>query len=318
VTSPAAPSVSSGGVADLPGATASRPRIAVVANAASGSAVDEDRLRSAMAEVEAQVEWLETSAESPGTQQAADAATRGVATVIACGGDGTVRAVLEGLAGTDTALGVVPLGTGNLLAGNLGLASALDAVGDAVDGPVRRLDLGVVNGERFAVMCGVGLDAAMIDGANPALKRRVGTLAYVLAALRQARRLRSDLFRVTIETEDASWTGRTALVLVGNCGTVSGGLEVFPDAAPDDGVLDVAVVTADSVRGWLSVASRMIRSRRQRPDLVRRWRSSTVRVRLTRPRPYELDGEMRDPASVLEVHVEPGALAVHVAGTVPA
>jgi YegS/Rv2252/BmrU family lipid kinase len=293
-----------------------RPRIAVVANAASGSAVDEDTLRAALAEVDAEIEWLETSAESPGTDQAADAATRGISTVVACGGDGTVRAVLDGLAGTDTALGVVPLGTGNLLAGNLGLPSALEAVHDAVDGPVRRLDLGVVNGERFAVMCGVGLDAAMIDGANPALKRRVGTLAYVVAALRQARRLRSDLFRVTVETDEASWTGRTALVLVGNCGAVSGGLEVFPDAAPDDGMLDVAVVTADSLRGWASVVSRMVRSQPQRPELVRRWRTATVQVRLVRPRPYELDGEMRDPASVLDIHVEPRALGVHVPGTV--
>ncbi len=293
-----------------------RPRVAVVANSASGSAVDADQLRDAWGQVDAEVEWLDTTAESPGTEQAADAAARGVDTVVACGGDGTVRAVIEGLAGTDTALGVVPLGTGNLLAGNLGLAEALDAIDGAVTGPVRRLDVGVVNGERFAVMCGAGLDAAMIAGADPALKRRVGTLAYVLAALGQVRSLRSNVFRVVVETDEATWSGRTTLMLVGNCGTVSGGLTVFPDAEPDDGVLDVAVVTAGSLRDWLSVLTRMVLSRPQRPELVRRWRSSRVRVRLARPRAYELDGEVRPAATELEVHVEPGALGVRVPATV--
>lgn len=287
-------------------------RIAVIANGASGSSVDEETLRAAWAQEGIEPDWLPTTKESPGTEQAARAAADGVDTVVACGGDGTVRAVLEGLAGTDVALGIVPLGTGNLLAGNLGLPSGIDAVPVASRGSTRRIDVGTINGERFAVMAGVGLDAAVVGEANDALKRRVGALAYVLSAVRQVRSLRSKMFRVHVVTDGDSWMGRTVLVLIGNCGTVSGGLEVFPDARPDDGLLDVAVVTATGLRQWASVVGRMLASRPQRSDLVQRMRAKEVTVHLDRAMPYELDGEVRDPVRHLQISVEHHALAVRV------
>jgi YegS/Rv2252/BmrU family lipid kinase len=287
-------------------------QIGIVTNAASGSAVDESTLRDSWAEIDVTTDWLPTTAESPGTQQAAHAIARGADTVVACGGDGTVRAVIEGVAGTGTALGVVPLGTGNLLAGNLGLPSGLDAIPVAAAGSTRTIDVGVVNGERFAVMAGVGLDAALIGGADSTLKRRVGSAAYILSALKQIGRLRSLVFVAHVDVDGRPWGGRTPLVLVGNCGTVSGGVDVFPDAAPDDGLLDVAVVTASDVRGWLSIAVRLVLGRPQRPHLVRRSRATRVHVRLDRPMAYQLDGEVRDPTRELTISVERAALDVRV------
>lgn len=286
---------------------------AIIANEASGSSLDDGELRASFDAVDADTSWLPTSEESPGTEQARQAVDDGADVVVACGGDGTVRAVLEGVAGSDTVLSIVPLGTGNLLASNLGLPKGLEAVPLTAGDHTRTLDVGIVNGERFAVMAGAGLDAAMVGDADPDLKRRVGTVAYVLAALGHLRGLRSRMFRAEITVDgEAGWSGRTVMVLVGNCGTVSGGLEVFPDAEPDDGVLDVAVLTASRLREWGSVLWRLVWSKPQRPELVTRRRGRHVQVRFDRPVRYELDGEVRPAARELDVSVEPQALVVRV------
>lgn len=284
--------------------------VAVIVNSASGSSVDEGTLRDAFAATDVETRWMPTTEDDPGTRQAGEAASAGAATVVACGGDGTVRVVLEGLAGSDVPMGIVPLGTGNLLASNLGLPTGLDAVPQAVGGTLRRLDLGVVNGERFSVMAGVGFDAIMIGETSSTLKRRVGPLAYVLTAVRNVGSLRSKVFRVQVTTDEGSWRGRSVLVLVGNCGTVTGGLEVFPDATADDGVLDVAVLCARGPVQWASVLWRLLRHSPQRPDLVHRMRGSTVDVRIHPPVEYELDGEIRPATSSLRFTVEPGSLLV--------
>lgn len=298
-------------------APATRLRVAVIANEASGSSLDDGELRAAFDEAldgaDAETTWLPTTEDSPGTEQARQAVEDGADVVVACGGDGTVRAVLEGVAGSASTLAIVPLGTGNLLASNLELPDGLDAVPLTTGANTRTLDVGVVNGERFAVMAGAGLDAAMVGDADPALKRRVGTLAYVVSAARNLRGLRSRMFRaeVTVDGEHA-WSGRTVMVLVGNCGTVSGGLEVFPDADPADGVLDIAVLSATRWREWASVLWRLVRSTPQRPELVARRQGTRMHVRFDRPVRYELDGEVRSPTTELAFDVEPGALAIRV------
>lgn len=288
-----------------------------IVNPASGSAISAEALRTAFEELGRRVEWRETTEGDPGAGQAADAVASGATTVVACGGDGTVRACLAPLAGTDTVLGVVALGTGNLLAANLGLPSGLDGVGFAVTGPVRRIDLGEVNGESFAVMAGSGLDALMIRDANPTTKRCLGSLAYVASAVRN---LPTRLVSTRVEVDGTTvFDGRTAMVLVGNCGTVTGGLDLFPDARPDDGILDVAVLSARSPIEWASVLWRLVRGLPQRPNLVARHRGRTVAVRTATPRPYELDGEDRPPVLALEFAVRPGVLQVRAkrATTVP-
>lgn len=282
----------------------------VIYNPASGSAADADRLRE---EFDAhanghRLRWAPTTADDPGYGQTSDAVEQGSETVIACGGDGTVRAVVERLAGTPTALGIVPLGTGNLLATNLDLRPGFEAIPTALSASTTTLDVGVVNDERFAVMAGVGFDAMMIRDANPAVKRRLGSVAYVVSG---ARNVPARLVGATIRVDgEEVWSGRTAMVLVGNCGAVTGGLPVFPDARPDDGVLDVAILTAERARDWVAVMWRLIRRRPQPDRLVRRFRGGEVDVELDRPMAYELDGEDREPARRLTFRVEPRALQV--------
>jgi diacylglycerol kinase (ATP) len=283
----------------------------VIFNPVSGSGTEEADLRTAFEAFD--VELSPTTEDDPGTGQAERAVAAGASTVVACGGDGTVRAVLQAIAGSRTTLAVVPLGTGNLLASNLELPVGLDAISDALDGPTRRLDVGTVNGERFAVMAGVGFDAAMIRDAAPAIKRRFGSVAYVFSA---ARNVPAKLTRATLDVDGRTvWKGRTAMVLVGNCSTVTGGLEVFPDGKPDDGVLEVAVLSARKLRDWASVFWRLLRNKPQRRDLVARFKGTRVSVSMVSAMPYELDGEDRPASNQLDFTIEPSALSVRVAGT---
>jgi YegS/Rv2252/BmrU family lipid kinase len=284
--------------------------VTVIYNPQSGSATGVEELRSAFASFEDghRIRWAPTTAGDPGPGQAREAIERGSETVIACGGDGTVRAVAETLAGTSTKLGVVPLGTGNLLAENLAIPVGLDAVPGALSATPTTLDVGVVNGEKFIVMAGVGFDAAMIRDANPAVKRRLGSAAYMLSG---AKNLPARIVRASVTVDgERVWSGRTAMVLVGNCGAVTGGLEVFPDAEPDDGLLDVAILTADSITDWVAIGWRLVRNRQQPVEHVRRFVGSSIVVDLDEPTPYELDGEDRDETRRLEFRVEPSALEV--------
>lgn len=278
-------------------------------NPVSGGAPDESELRAALGD---DVELVETTEDDPGTGQTENAVADGADTVVACGGDGTVRACLAPLAGTDTALGIVPLGTGNLLAGNLGIEAGLEAGDGIASGPTRSIDLGWVNGEAFAVMAGTGFDAFMIRDASDAVKSRFGTIAYVASG---AKHLRSSLIHTRVTVDGDVWfEGRTTMVLVGNFGEISGGLEVFPDAAPDDGRLDIAVMSASNVREWASVLWRLVRGQPPRLDLARRTQGAHVVVEQQHARAYELDGEAREPTGLLEFSVEPKALTVHHGG----
>jgi YegS/Rv2252/BmrU family lipid kinase len=284
--------------------------VTVIYNPRSGSATDVEELRKAFATYEDahKIRWAPTTADDPGPGQAREAIERGSETVIACGGDGTVRAVAETLAGTSAALGVVPLGTGNLLAENLAIPVGLDAVPGSLSARATTLDVGVVNGERFIVMAGVGFDAAMIRDANPKVKRRLGSAAYMISG---AKNLPARIVRATVSIDgEHVWSGRTAMVLVGNCGAVTGGLEVFPDARPDDGVLDVAILTADRVTDWVAIGWRLIRNRPQPTRHVRRFVGTSILVELDEPTPYELDGEDREETRRLVFEIEPSALEV--------
>ena len=254
--------------------------------------------------------WLETTPEDPGCGQTREAVAAGVAVVFACGGDGTVMACASELAGTDIALAVIPAGTGNLLAMNLDLPSAVEpAVAAATGGERRRIDLGVVGKRHFTVMAGMGFDAHMIDATSESLKARIGWPAYVLAALGH---LRHRPMRVRIRLDGATPLRRRArTVLVANVGRLQGGIPLLPDALPDDGWLDVAVLTPHTLRHWLTLAWGVLRRRGQVARLET-FQARRVEVFSDRAHPRELDGDLIEPARSLEVTLRPAALLICV------
>jgi diacylglycerol kinase family enzyme len=250
--------------------------------------------------------WVETTPEDPGAGQAAQAVRDGAEVVFACGGDGTVRSCVQGVAGTEAVLAVLPAGTGNLLAANLGLPDDPAAgVRLATGRGRRRLDVGEVDGEAFAVMAGMGFDAAMIDDASTALKARIGAVAYVLSALSH---LRDHPFRVRVSIDDEPPRSRVARsVVVGNVGRLQGGVRLLAEAEPDDGRLDVAVMGPRSVGHWVRLSWAVLR-RHERIPRMEVFRASRVRVVSDREQPRQLDGDVIGPGRTLDVTIRPGAL----------
>jgi YegS/Rv2252/BmrU family lipid kinase len=256
--------------------------------------------------------WLETTPDDTGERMAREAVQRGVDLVIASGGDGTITACVGGVAGSGIPLGVLPTGTGNLLARNLGLPLSLaEALTVALTGSDRPVDVGRANRRPFVVMAGIGFDAQLLDGASEEAKRRVGWAAYVLSALRQ---LREHPARVVLRADSGPPQRRLASsVIIGNVGSLQGNLRLLPDALPDDGVLDVAVFAACGWTQWARLAADILLQRRN--GRVTRLSCRELHVFASSTWPWQVDGEVAGSTRQLTVTLQPGNLLVRVPAT---
>ncbi len=291
-----------------------------------------DKLKAAVDEVfgavasESPVQWWETTVEDPGRGMAAEAVAAGCEVVIAAGGDGTVRAVAEGLAGSGVALGIVPQGTGNLLARNLDvpLNDIPAALRRVLEGESRAIDMGWVerDGEEhaFVVMVGFGIDAQMLVETDEDLKNRAGWIAYVEAMGRAlAGTEMTDITLTLDEEEPQELRGHT--MLIGNCGMLQGGIRLLPDALIDDGQLDMLLVSADGPLQWLDTVRSFIWENGIRrafgavdqavsTDSTTHIAAERISVRLASPQIFEIDGEEVGEVTEFSVRVQAGALTV--------
>lgn len=263
-----------------------------------------------------EVLWTETTIEDVGHGQAHQAAVAGADLVISCGGDGTVRAVCEELAGTGVPIGIVPAGTGNLLARNLELPLYLRAAVDvALNGQDRAIDLVEVSGDNmddatFLVMAGMGFDAAIMEGVNEEIKAKVGWIAYVVSALKS---LMYPAVRVEVSVDGADFTRhRARTIVVGNVGYLQGGMPLIPDAEIDDGKIDVVLLYPRMFLSWLPLAVRILGRRRRTDELVDRMRGGTVVVRAAADTPRQLDGDLIAPGRELSCTCVHGRVLVRV------
>jgi YegS/Rv2252/BmrU family lipid kinase len=261
--------------------------------------------------------WHETTVEDPGRSMAEAAAIDGAALVLVCGGDGTVRTVCAELAGTGIPVGVIPAGTGNLLARNLDIPLYLEAAVDvALNGQDRAIDLVAVSGdgigpdEHFMVMGGMGFDAAIMEGADDATKARIGWLAYFVSGLRQ---LRSPSFRVEISVDDGPFTKHRALtVVVGNVGYLTAGIPLLPDATIDDGVLDVVLVSPRRFVSWFPLLYRVFSKHKRVDDQLNRMTGRRVVLRTGHDTARQLDGDPIGPGREIAAECVHGKLLVRV------
>jgi diacylglycerol kinase (ATP) len=255
--------------------------------------------------------WLPTTAEDPGPGQARRALADGAELVVVAGGDGTVRSVGTVLAGTGVPMALLPSGTGNLLARNLGIPLEVEAAARvAASGRTVGLDVGrAEDGECFLVMAGTGFDAAMLRDTSDRAKVWFSWAAYVAAGLRH---LRGPLATYDLELDGSAVRRQGRGVLVGNVAELQSGLELLLGARPDDGLLDVAVLGPRTLREWVRLARRVAIGRAPGEHVLERWTARSVTVRSAPEQPVQYDGDLVDSAVTLRCWVEPGALLVRV------
>jgi YegS/Rv2252/BmrU family lipid kinase len=291
-------------------------KIAVVAHSRKtlGGGLDELRRRITDEGVD-ELLWAEVPKSRKAPKKVRKAVKAGVDLLIVWGGDGIVQRSLDVLArekgGSKIPLAIMPAGTGNLLATNLGIPADLaEAVRLAFHGRRRRIDLGKLNGEHFGVMAGVGFDGAMIRDADRKLKDRLGKLAYVWTGLRH---VNGEAAQARVLVDGAKWfDDEASCVLVGNVGKITGGINAFADAKPDDGWLDVGVATAQGAVEWARALGTMAIGRSDHSPFVRITRARRIDVTLRSKLVYELDGGARVPTKRLSIQVAPGAVKVCV------
>ncbi|MDR1442873.1 MAG: hypothetical protein LBJ02_10940 [Bifidobacteriaceae bacterium] len=275
--------------------------------------------------------WMETTVDSPGSAQAAHAVGQpGVRTVVAAGGDGTVRAVAQGLSGTAVPMGIVPLGTANLLARNLKLplTSSREALEVALTGHRRQIDVGrlsawnrkdelVLDREAFLVISGLGFDAAMVSGTDSGLKRLIGWPAYFISGFNH---LSDKPVKVRLHADGEVRAVSARSIMFGNCGLLPARLNLVPDADLADGKLDLAMAeTRHGLVGWAALASQVaLHSVGIR--FTPAWASGRMlyrqagsfRVVCETDQLVQIDGELVGRASALHAWVEHGSLCVRV------
>ena len=287
--------------------------VAVVAHAGKSLGGGLPELRRVLeAEGVADPFWVEVPKSKKAPAQVQRALDDGAELVFAWGGDGMVQRCVGVLAGSGARLAIIPAGTANLFASNLGIPQDIEeAVAVGLRGDRHEFDVGRFNDERFAVMAGAGFDAAMIrDSGDGGLKERIGRAAYVWSG---SENLRSKPFRATIEVDGAEWyKGEATCILLGNVGKLVGGVEVFEDARPDDGKLEVGVVTADGVLDWSRMMGRAVAGSLGDSPFTQTTKARDVKVKLSRKVLYELDGGDRTKVKSFKVKVEPRAISVCV------
>ncbi|REK15666.1 MAG: diacylglycerol kinase [Actinobacteria bacterium] len=279
-------------------------RLAVVVNPVG--AVDErPELEAALGKRSIDATWIETSEEDPGVSAAKAAVADGAELVLACGGDGTVRAVAEGVSETSVPIGIIPAGTGNLLARNLEIPMNVEEALDvALSGDKRSLDAGEVEGEVFTVMAGAGVDAVIMDETSSEAKDRLGSLAYVIEG---AKHIFDEPIEATVSAGDSVLSsGAWATILVGNLGRLQGGIDLFPDSKPGDGRLNLIGLAANG--GLEAIAAGVAAATQSHSDRLLRATGTSFTIEFSEPVRYELDGEARSPIDRLEIRVRPGAL----------
>jgi diacylglycerol kinase family enzyme/membrane-associated phospholipid phosphatase len=285
--------------------------------------------------------WFETTIEDPGQGQAQAALEAGVDLIVTAGGDGTVRAVCEEAARTGVAVGIVPMGTGNLLARNMGLPlNTREAIDVAFSGQDRAIDLATFTTDAafdpapededveedetpmvedepapkelletsFLVMAGLGMDAEIMLGVDDNLKKKVGWFAYFVSGMKA---LRFPTMRVQISVDGGPFHRfRARTVVIGNVGFLQAGIPLLPQAQLDDGLLDVVVLAPKRFLGWIPIVVRVMGRTRRTDRALNRMIGHTIVVRCDSPVPMQLDGDPVGMGTELTAQVHHGVLLV--------
>ncbi|MDP9311696.1 MAG: diacylglycerol kinase family lipid kinase [Chloroflexota bacterium] len=268
-------------------------RARIVLNPRAGNAEDIGRISAALKVWRArgwQVDVTPTTYAGHAIELAREAAAQGYDVVVAAGGDGTVNEVVNGIARTNAALAVLPVGTGNVWVRELKLPLRPDAAAASIDmRNIIELDLGLAGDRYFLLMAGVGFDAAVTRAVDPAAKRKLGLLAYIVQAVLTARDIRGKRVRIMIDGRQVR--GRVLMVVISNSRLYGGFLQITHHASLTDGLLDVAVIKGQDVRSApLHILSILLRRYNLNPDMDY-YRAREVHISGVDPLEVQVDGD---------------------------
>lgn len=231
--------------------------------------------------------------------------------VVAVGGDGTVHEVVRGIAGSDKAVGVIPIGSGNDFARMVGLRglSLEAALRTALQGRIHSVDLGMVNNQPYGASLGIGFDAAAARKAlsAPIFLRGMPRYLYAIFAVLKELEL-PDL--ELIQNNQTIYQGRTLLVALMNASTYGGGIPIVPDAVPNDGLISAAVAGEFSRLGVVGILPRLLMGKHVHHRKLRFFQGTEFIARFDRPVPAHSDGELIEPSAEYRVRMVPGGLRV--------
>ena len=255
--------------------------------------------------------WFEVAKSREAPKYARRAVAKGADVIFVWGGDGTVQRCIDALAGGSSTIAILPAGTANLLATNLNVPMDLaEAVHVGLHGHRRPIDTGSVNGEHFAVMAGAGFDALMIRDADRGMKDRIGRAAYLWTGTKN---LNASRAKARVEVDGKRFfKGMVSCVLVGNVGQILAGVKAFEGARPDDGLLEIGVVTAKNPVQWSRTLARMALGKTGKSPFVETTHGKKFRIDLDKKLPYEMDGGARTSTKKLRIRVHPSSIYICV------
>ena len=274
----------------------SSPQVLIVYNPAAGQSNNLqntlDRVANLWRDRGWQVQIAATIAPGDATIKAQQAAQAGYNIVIAAGGDGTVNEVMNGLVGTSTALGTLPLGTVNIWAREMGLSMDLHKAAESLtNSELAQIDVGMAGNRYFLLMAGIGFDAAVTATVSTAEKKMLGAIAYIKQAIQVAWNFRGVRLKLRIDGKRVR--GKILMVVIGNSQLYGGVVKFTAHATIDDGLLDVCVIKG---RGMLSAPRRLISifaRHYNRDPLVKYYQAKQIEIRGKRGKdlPVQVDGD---------------------------
>lgn len=253
-------------------------------------------------------EWVESRNPQHLTELAAQAAQLNFEQVIVAGGDGSIHFAANGLAGTQTALGIVPVGTGNDIATCIGLPKDLETVVNTLAAKrIRHLDVGQVGNRIFCCVLGIGLDTPALQFIN-ASKWRRSNLLYSWSVLRTLMSYQPR--HLTLNSDDLHFSGDILFAAVTNTRTYAGGIPITPSAQVDDGLLDICIIPAMRLPQAVFTFTRVKAGRHVKMSNILTAQGTTVQLESTQPLPITLDGELTTLTTPITVKILPRALRV--------
>lgn len=254
--------------------------------------------------------YRETTKTLSAKQIAQEEVKKGIKHLVVCGGDGTIMEVLAVVANSSVTIGIVPLGTGNMLVRNLKLPMTIDdAIKIAFTGKRRRVDLGKANGIYYSIAAGIGLDAEVMRAAERELKDKWGFLAYIVSTIKYLHH-RSSRYRITLDSKKP-FTVKAKTIMVSNMGKIFKDIEIVPNTRAQNGTLQVGIVTAKSLPAWFSVVVHALIGKVHNSPHYDMYTAKKIDIQvLGKKRRFQCDGNSFEPVDRLLINVCPKALTI--------